>query len=297
MRQWSTGPLHHSSSSAELLLTPVPVVLSTRDDSPIRERQPQTIDLESAAFQVVVEDILMLELVPKLMKENGAGIRPRTTSASSWNSAFNASSQVIHMTTLSNGFFQIDCRTRNAHDTVMAFLQLYIKPDRIIKCDDDAATLNSMVDGPRSGVSPSFSERSSCLDIDGLTAQQMNGQMENETWPEKMSRRIHRVVYSLSELSESFCDVTSCCQSATATGDHASSREPVFSPDERDSPPPSFQNRLEMDCGDSQTSRSSSSQRVFKRRTTKTSSRPSNFQLLNLPSGLSVEESELESTA
>jgi hypothetical protein len=98
----------------------------------------------------------------------------------------------------------------------MAFLKASVAPERILEASRYDVTTNpssSSSDSDRHREGPavrSSSSVTSCLDVDAFTAAHMKGRADNETWPEKMSRRVGKVVNSLSELSGAFCDIACC---------------------------------------------------------------------------------------
>jgi len=78
----------------------------------------------------------------------------------------------------------------------------------------------------------SSSSVTSCLDVDALTAAHLKGRADSETWPEKMSRRVGKVVNSLQELSGTFCDLSTCCtdEATQSPGRRRQSRDEASSP-------------------------------------------------------------------
>jgi hypothetical protein len=122
----------------------------------------------------------------------------------SWRLALLKRRRISVAMTLSLGYFDFGCISLNGHDILLAFLQACVPVDRI---------LNGLItDGGVPGIRMTSSTTTSCfdndmdLDVDALTAQHLQGQADRETWMEKMSRRTGKVVSSLSEMSESFCE-------------------------------------------------------------------------------------------
>jgi hypothetical protein len=190
MRNWEARPLHAEPDFAlkpttprpELVLTPVQALLSTRDDSPVRRcpRQVHPVADVVPDYTIPMDNIMIVDVAT-----------PRSKS------------HLIMITTLSMGYFEFDCITRNGHDILLAFLTASVAPERLMH-HDEGSTVKST------------SSVTSCLDldVDAMTAQHMRGRAERETWPEKFSRRFGRVANTLQEISGSICDMT-CCQHST----------------------------------------------------------------------------------
>lgn len=153
----------------------------------------------------------------------------------------------LTVTTISYGVFEFHCHTSNGHDVLLAFLQTSLAPERILdgstggavghrrSCSHGGRSRSNTPNDPTTiHTSPSHSTVSSCLDVDGLTERHVRGRMENETWPEKISRRVGRVVHSLHELSASLCDAAVCCHPQQQ---HSSPNE------QREKPPPPSRTR------------------------------------------------------
>lgn len=270
-----------SHCGPELLLTPLHELSGNRQggNSPRRRwrtpsRQVQPINNEGAeekvghsshaqcSFSVPINDICVVE----------------TCTARKGASAYR-----IQITTLSLGYFDFDCVSRNGHDILLAFLQACVPVERILD--------GRIPDVPGIRLT---SSTTSCfdndmdLDVDALTAQHLQGQADRETWMEKMSRRTGKVVSSLSEMSESFCETIVCCQVDRMNEEN----------DVRESPPrPSHsfgkQSHLELDEGSQMYSpdlqeeeeEEDAANKFFEKK------RQSKLMLRNchLPSGLSVE--------
>jgi hypothetical protein len=194
-----------------------------------------------------------------------------------------ASAHRIQITTLSLGYFDFDCISRNGHDIVLAFLQACVPVERILdgRITDDVPGIRL------TSSTTSCFDNDMDLDVDALTAQHLKGQADRETWMEKMSRRTGKVVSSLSEISETFCETIVCCQV-----------DRVDENDARESPPrPSHsfgkQSHLELDEGSqmyspalqSEEEEEAAADKFFEKK------RQSKLMLRNchLPSGLSVE--------
>ena len=199
MRNWESnkGPqrgkrLHSSFSLAkvdnpaidhsgpELLLTPIIEYISNRDDSPARSRfrsasvrvTPEQTDKQKP-YSLAITDIMFISTAQR--------------------------TNTLNVTTLSSGLFEFTCHSGNGYDILLAFLQASLDPERIINDHESERNL-------RSGGS----SVTSCLDIDALQAQYLEGRAAAETWPEKLSRRVGHVFQNLSQLSGTICD-GACC--------------------------------------------------------------------------------------
>lgn len=104
--------------------------------------------------------------------------------------AKNSSNNSILLKT-NDSVYEIDKLNINGHGILWAFLNNSLPPKYV----HNEIPLN-----------PSTSSVHSCLDIDTLQARHLKDRAENETWPEKVSRRFGRVVANLSELSSTLCD-------------------------------------------------------------------------------------------
>ncbi|GAX16475.1 hypothetical protein FisN_19Lh055 [Fistulifera solaris] len=174
---------HHRThlDGPELLLTPE--LASIRDVSPLRHSGMRPERPPPAPFSIPIYDILVVETL------NNHRYRARN----------NNNNQLI-ITTRSFGVFELNCESLNGHDILLAFLHASLPPERILDGDGN------------SHIRPSISTVSSCLDMDHFTAQKVRERGENETWPEKWSRRMGKVVHSLHEISLTLCDASACCQ-------------------------------------------------------------------------------------
>lgn len=197
------------------------------------------------------------------------------------NVRYGVSAHRIQITTLSVGYFDFDCISRNGHDILLAFLQASLPVGRILD-----GGLSANVPGGIRLTSSSASCMDMDLDVDALTAQHLKGHSERETWIEKISRRTGKVVSSLSEMSESFCENMTCCQVDRVSED-----------DIRESPPRqcdstgSFnkgQSHLELDDGSQLYSPNLAEEQASDRHFQK---KQAKLMLKNchLPSGLSLE--------
>jgi hypothetical protein len=196
-----------------------------------------------------------------------------------------ATAHRIQVTTLSLGYFDFDCISRNGHDILLAFLQACVPVERILD-----GLITDGVPGIRlSSSTTSCFDNDMDLDVDALTAQHLQGQADRETWMEKMSRRTGKVVSSLSELSETFCETIVCCQVDRVDENDTGRRESPPRPSN------SFgkQSHLELDEGSqiyspdlqSEEEEEDAADKFFEKK------RQSKLMLKNcrLPSGLSVE--------
>lgn len=189
------GDDHHCGP--ELLLTPAGEYLTPnhRDDSPVRRRGRSALapsQSQPHAYSIPIADILVVE---------------------TYNVRYGSPVHKLKITTISYGVFDFHCNNSNGHDILMAFLQASLPPERIV---------DGSVPDPMYPCISRTASSLSCMDVDRFTAQHVQGHVESETWPEKISRRVGKVVSSLQEISVSFCEVA-CCQSI---------------PEQRERPPP-----------------------------------------------------------
>lgn len=245
----------HEDGGPELLLTPIVEFLSNRDDSPARSRfrsssriAPEKSE-QQKQYSLSVSDIMVVSSLPH--------------------------DNALHLTTISSGYFEFTCQSDNGYDILLAFLQASLDPERIVKDHESERHI-------RSGGS----SVTSCLDIDALQAQHLQGRAAAETWPEKLSRRVGHVFQNLSELSGAICD-GACCPAAAAEDDRT--------------PPPeaptaaSRQRELEIDDNTTECSPKNSAPRTKTTRSSvsSSSSADNRHRLDHLPSGLSVESETL----
>jgi hypothetical protein len=268
-----------SHCGPELLLTPLHELQSTNREGSNSPRRWRTQGRQVQPVNEAEE------------KKDGQGRRCSSISVpindivvvETCNARKGASEHRIQVTTLSLGYFDFDCISRNGHDILLAFLQACVPTERIL----DGLVTDSVPGIRLSSSTLSCFDNDMDLDVDALTAQHLQGQANKETWMEKMSRRTGKVVSSLSELSESFCETIVCCQV-----------DRVHENDVRESPPrpsQSFgkQSHLELDEGSqmyspdlkSEEEQEDAADKFFEKK------RLSKLMLRNcrLPSGLSVE--------
>jgi hypothetical protein len=156
------------------------------------------------------------------------------------------------LTTMENGYLEFNCATSNGHDVLYAFLQASISPERIVV----AAVDEDIEDRSLPSAASKASSSVSCMDVDRLTAQQIQGAELSETWPQRLSRRVGKVVHTLTEVSETLCDMANCCRENSGTGNlhpgtgapstttsgvpggHSPPYHHVSSSENRDMPPP-----------------------------------------------------------
>lgn len=255
-----------TTSEPELLFTPIAEYhISSRDDSPGRRSlsRPKV----SPANQPWVDPVQYSLPFSEIWTVNATTVH---------------NNHRLNITTRSMGIFEFDHLTKNAFDILLAFLQSCICADRIlIGCDESTTTANNMYhETPRS-----TSSVTSCFDIDALQAQQLNKRAELETWPEKLSRRVGHVVNSLSELSSSFCDAA-CCRDAPSWLSDNPNHQHDSHPRRDNTPEKSYRfHELEIDNNTTDTPRPKNNHHERKQQ---------DDPIRNLPSGLSVEESEPE---
>ena len=192
---------HHATTTAldgpELLLTPEEVVLSVRDVSPLRYHPRQEQRPPPVPFSIPISDILVVETHRR---------HPPSSSSSSVrrHSAATAMHQ-LSITTRSFGVFELNCDGINGHDILLAFLHASLPTERIVDHGKDRASSRTIIRPTSSNVS-----------MDGFTARKVQERGEQETWPEKLSRRMGKVASSFQEMSMTLCDVSSCCQQVQA---------------------------------------------------------------------------------
>jgi hypothetical protein len=177
---------HHRTqlNGPELLLTPERIVASIRDVSPLRHSGMRPERPLPTPFSIPIYDIIVVE--------------------THHNRRYGAHNNQLTITTRSFGVFELNCESLNGHDILLAFLHASLPPERILDGDGNSHA--------HSHIRPTISTVSSCLDMDHFTAQKVRERGENETWPEKLSRRMGKVVHSLHEISLTLCDASSCCQ-------------------------------------------------------------------------------------
>jgi hypothetical protein len=156
-----------------------------KDESPMRRRpihiQQTTAATvqESPSYLLAVNDLLSCDL--------------------------NCVDKEMGLTTVSQGYFLFSSLNQNAFDILMAFLQARIQPERIcctpIPEEDvvgNASKRNNKHRNKRVPSSPeifpSSSSITSCFDVDALQAAHLKGRAGQETWSEKISRRISHVL-------------------------------------------------------------------------------------------------------
>jgi hypothetical protein len=248
---------HHGP---ELLLTPIRELLTTRESSRSRSSSPRNTHRNrvaaataaAAVYGLLISDIVVVETC---------------------NVRYGAAAHRIQVTTLSAGYFEFDCLSRNGHDILLAFLQASLPEERIL---DGRLAAGSSTPGIRhtsSGLSCLGDTDDGDLDVDALTAAHLKGQAERETWMEKISRRTGKVVSSLSEITETFCESIVCCQARDAAGD-----------DIRESPPRHHTGQLELDNDDAYSVSLNNREESFNKASAKLM-----LKNCHLPSGLSVE--------
>ena len=252
----------------ELLLTLVVEILTNhRDDSPAGRRPSSVVRRRTGSSSSSSASSSNPNAPPSAAAAAAAPVQYSIPIADvmvveTYNVRYGTPLNRLNITTISNGLFEFDFHNSNGHDILLAFLQASLSPERI---------LDGSCDVVPPAVEKSWSASSSCLDVDGLTARHLRGRVENETWPEKISRRVGKVVHSLEEMTGTFCDI-SCCQ-ATAT------------PERREQPQLTsslcYPELLELDRNDDATT--DDDEENVKPQKTKTQN------LLHLPSGLSFE--------
>jgi hypothetical protein len=270
------------NAGPELLLTRVEEFLSTRDDSPSLRRQQQqqqrtggsqrgttlgsrepkvsSISEQQQQYSIPVEEIMAVDT-----KQNRS----------------------LLITTLSMGVFEFYDLTANGYDILLAFLKASLHPERIAALEE---SFSSCYDTLHSNSSVT-----SCLDVDTLQARHLSDRAENETWPEKLSRRVGHVLSSLSELSDAFCAVSCCNEKRDAAPAPSSAAAAAGKPSTTITTTPTKKPELEID--DASTVQSPQNNKKTKppvqmrsgggrRPATSSGRRP---PIASIPSGLSVE--------
>lgn len=227
----SASAVAMNCSGPELLLTPIREILTNRDDSPIRRvsllqdssSMPTPPEESIRAYSIPISDVMLVD----------SSTHHRTASdhrGSAGHRNYPNHPCQIFITTFSCGLLDFQCLNQNGHDILMAFLKASLAPERVLdgsgSCGrrDAGASDDASSDGRRQqfrrggGAIPdapalrSSSSVTSCLDVDAFTAAHLQGRADRETWPEKMTRRVGKVVNSLSELSGALCDLAWCLE-------------------------------------------------------------------------------------
>jgi hypothetical protein len=217
-QQPETGP--------ELVLQPIPELLvpttNARDESPMRRRQDATETALAAQQQKLQPLAVPISTIVRVESKSDTSSSAQTNSTSQF-----------YVTTLTRGYLEFAFMNANGHDILLAFLQAFVAPERILI---QSTLLNTKKNSNNHPGLLQTSSSVSCLDMDGLTSQHLQ---HDETWPEKLSRRISKVVHSLTELSGAFCDATSCCseerREQTTNGTNTSNAYGSLEIDENDS--------------------------------------------------------------
>lgn len=113
--------------------------------------------------------------------------------------------QIVQLTTISQGFWEFYCTSRNAMDVLWAFLKSTLSQNQIL---ERGPTLNSN----------SSATSSLCMDVDALNTKHFK---KPEQWSQSLSRRLGRLTQSMSDISGSFCDFTCCGKKENEVGSKA----------------------------------------------------------------------------
>jgi hypothetical protein len=230
MRHWertpSSGSISNRSSRAkaafiandprhvgpELLLQPVADILDNRDITPVRNRQRH---LPHRQVQVSPEATTTTTTAPKVtysLPLSEIMIVERHAVTHKVTATNKVPTYKLAITTIHQGYYEFDLRNRNRHDTLLAFLQAHLPAERILTPLSSDASVHSTAS----------SSRQSQMDVDRLHAQNMKGLAEAETWPEKISRRVSKVVHTIQTMSGTICDLA-CCHETVGGGPLSSS--------------------------------------------------------------------------
>ncbi|GKY97948.1 hypothetical protein MPSEU_000752800 [Mayamaea pseudoterrestris] len=143
----------------------------------------------------------------------------------------------------SHGCWRILGLDRNAFDILLAFLTARMQPERMVyltseapnTCDDKKKKKKTSTRKPTYGSSSSIGS-SSCLDVDTLTAAHLKGRANDETFSEKLSRRVSHVLAAVGDWTHGMGIAalmedldTKCCSENTVccnTGKNASDGDP-----------------------------------------------------------------------
>ena len=114
----------------------------------------------------------------------------------------------LTITTIHQGVLEFDLKNPNRHDMLLAFLQAHMDAERI--------QVVPMSDGV--SVHSTCSSKSQ-MDADYLQERTIREHQRaaEETWPEKISRRVSKVVSTIQTMSGTLCDLTVCCRDGTAS--------------------------------------------------------------------------------
>ena len=179
---------HHHAHHAQvdgMMPTPQPL------HHPARPKTQPTATRPS--YSVPLEEIVVVER----MKPRRSGARQRH------NQTFQ-----LTLTTIHQGVLEIDLHNANGHDMLLAFLSAHLPSERI-------QIISASVDGCGASVDSTCSSLSQ-LDVDRLLDKTIHNTTTSETWPEKLSRRVSKVVHTLESISGTICDLTVCCRDGSA---------------------------------------------------------------------------------
>jgi hypothetical protein len=237
----------------ELIFQPLPNVLDNRDivmsshggiSSPTRHYRkpsapvPATKTLPS--YSVPMEEIVVVE---RLLPGRGGSSTSTTTlggggGGSSNNNNNNSKADFLcklSLTTIHHGILELELYTANDHDMLVAFLRSHLPKERVqIYVTNTAATMDC------ASVSSTCSSLSQ-LDVDRLQDKTIYNTVADETWPEKLSRRMSKVVHSLEVMSSTICDLTTCCRESPHFSNSVTVERGSFHTETRDAAPPQVQ--------------------------------------------------------
>jgi hypothetical protein len=103
----------------------------------------------------------------------------------------NGESHRTNITTMSFGFFEFTLESRNGQEVLLAFLKASLPKERVME--------GSIPRSPSSFSQHTASTGSKSFDVEAFTASRMAERMSNESFSEKLRRKVGRVVSSFEE--------------------------------------------------------------------------------------------------
>lgn len=102
---------------------------------------------------------------------------------------------LLHLTTQSHGYFEFSFLSKNARDTMVAFLTASLPPERILSCSSGAASAT------RHQEEDKWNAPICSFDVETLTNRRIQERVEQETLSEKLKRKVAHVALQI-EASE-----------------------------------------------------------------------------------------------
>lgn len=99
-----------------------------------------------------------------------------------------SSAHVTNLTTMSNGYFEFTMMNRNGQEILLAFLKANLPGERLVQG----------LSRSRSDVSHSTASSKS-VDVEAFTASRITERIKNETFPERVRRKVGRALKSVEE--------------------------------------------------------------------------------------------------